>query len=215
MKNKYLISILPLWMILQLAALLAVYRAPEEATQGIVQKIFYFHVASAFSMYIGFGIAGLGAVLYLIYRDVHWDDLSHAGGSVGLLFCSMVLISGPLWARPIWGTWWTWDPRLTTTLMIWLVFAAVAMLRNSFDKNARGALFASILTLLGLIDLPLIFLSVKLWRGIHPQVLGQQNSMPAEMRLALVLAMLSFMLLSGILIALTFRVYQLQRRGKK
>lgn len=213
MIKKLVLSLTALWAVLHFASLYAVFvLAPEENIQGIVQKIFYYHVSSAFSMYLGFGVSGLGALLYLIYRDDFWDDVSHAGASVGLLFCSMVLVSGPLWARPIWGTWWTWDPRLTTTLMIWLIFVAVLLLRHSFDRGPRGQIFASVLTLIGLIDLPLIFFSVKIWRGIHPQVLGQENSMPGEMRLALVLSMLSLLLLAILLLMAKTKTLQLQRR---
>lgn len=180
--------------------------APEEATQGIVQKIFYFHVSCAFAMYAGFGLAGLFALLYLFSRDVLWDCLSHAGQSVGLLFCSMVLVSGPLWAKPIWGTWWTWDPRLTTTLMVWLIFASILLLRRFFGNDPKGLMASAILTLFGMLDLPLIFLAVKLWRGIHPTVLGTKNNMPAEMKITLMVSNLTILFLFGLLYWMTSRL---------
>lgn len=178
---------------------LIIFYAPEEAIQGKVQKIFYFHVSSAFAMYGGFSLAGLFALFYLVQREILWDALSRAGGSVGLLFCSMVLVSGPLWAKPIWGTWWTWDPRLTTTLMIWLIFASILLLRRFFGNTPKGRMATAILTLFGILDLPLIFLAVKLWRGIHPSVLGGGNNMPHEMRLTLIVSNLTVLFLFGLL----------------
>jgi len=180
--------------------------APEEATQGIVQKIFYFHVSCAFAMYLGFGLAGLFALLYLFSREILWDCLSHAGQSVGLLFCSMVLVSGPLWAKPIWGTWWTWDPRLTTTLMIWLIFTSILLLRRFFGNDSKGRMASAILTLFGMLDLPLIFLAVKLWRGIHPTVLGTKNNMPVEMKITLIVSNLTILFLFGLLYWLKSRI---------
>src|SRR5687768_8925009 len=103
--------------------------APVEEQMGIVQKIFYFHVPSAVAMYIGFVLCGVGSIGYLVTRKDPWDAIAAAGGEVGLLFCTVVLISGPLWARKAWGVAWTWDPRLTTTLLAGLIFAAYAVLR--------------------------------------------------------------------------------------
>lgn len=203
---------LPLLVLLLLAidAWLIFGYAPVEAVQGPVQKIFYFHVSSAFCMYAGFLIAGLFSFLYLIKREERFDRLSHAGASVGLLFCTMVLMSGPIWARPIWGVWWTWDPRLTTTLMIWLIFVAVLMLRRYFGADPRGRLLASILTLFGMLDIPLIFFAVKLWRGVHPSVLGEEKSMPVEMRVALIFSNVTCLLLMALLIRARKRLLEVE-----
>lgn len=192
-----LFPVLPVAAFLMLTAAfyLIFVHAPEELNQGMVQKLFYFHVACATAMYCGFGLAGLFALLYLIKRKSRFDHLSHAGASVGLLFCTMVLGSGPVWAKPIWGTWWTWDPRLTTTLLIWLIFFACLLLRRFFEGDPRGPVYAAVLTLFGLLDLPLISLSVKLWRGVHPSVLGQKESMPAEMRMTLIVTILAVFVL--------------------
>lgn len=159
--------------------------APEEATQGLAQKIFYFHVSSAFSMYGCFLLAGLGAVLYLWKKNNLYNAISHAGTSAGLMFCAMVLLSGPIWAKPVWGAFWTWDPRLTTTLILFLAFFATLLLRDFYGIDPRGRVYASVMTLFGVLDIPLIIFAVKLWRGIHPSVLGQKNNMPTEMKLTL------------------------------
>ncbi|HSA60475.1 MAG TPA: cytochrome c biogenesis protein CcsA [bacterium] len=195
--SSALFPVLPAAAFLLLTAayyLIFVY-SPEEVNQGLVQKLFYFHVSCAFAMYCGFSLAGLFALLYLIKRKSRFDRLSHAGASVGLLFCTMVLASGPVWAKPIWGTWWTWDPRLTTTLLIWLIFFACLLLRRFFEGDPRGPVYAAVVTLFGLLDLPLISLSVRLWRGVHPSVLGKKENMPVEMKITLLVTNLAVLLL--------------------
>ena len=174
--------------------------APEEAAQGLVQKIFYFHVSSAFAMYVCFLLAGLGAASYLWKKSIFFNALSHAGTSVGLVFCAMVLTSGPIWARPIWGAWWTWDPRLTTTLILFLAFFATLMLRHFYGTDPRGRTYAAVMTLFGVLDIPLIIFAVKLWRGIHPSVLGKENNMPLDMKQTLIFTILTvFSLMSSLL----------------
>ncbi len=184
--------------------LIIVY-APEEAVQGLSQKIFYFHVSSAFSMYIGFLTAGAGAVLYIWKRESRYNSLSQAGTSVGLLFCAMVLMSGPIWAKPIWGAWWTWDPRLTTTLILFLGFFAVRLLRDFYGIDPRGRLYASVFTLFCLLDIPLVIFAVKLWRGIHPAVLGNKDSMPTEMRITFSVTLITLMFFTFCLLLLKTR----------
>lgn len=191
------------------------FYAPLEANQGVVQKIFYFHVGSAFGMYLGFGLSSLFAIGYLVKRNISWDIHSHTGAKVGLVFASMVLLSGPLWAKPIWGTWWTWDPRLTTTLLIWLIFASTLLVRDFFYDQRKGKILAALITLFGLVDMPLIFLSVKLWRGIHPSVLGQKNSMPPEMRITLIFSILGIFALFALLYYFTYRIYFLEQNLKE
>lgn len=175
------------------------FYAPIERHQGLVQKIFYWHVSAAFAMYAGFLLAGFFALLYVWKRERKWDVLSHAGATVGLVFCTMVLVSGPIWAKPIWGTWWTWDPRLTTTMLIWLIFVGTLLLRRYFIGDHRGQLYAAVLTLFGVLDIPLIFFAVKFWRGIHPSVLGQENNMPLEMKLTLMISNLTVLCFFGLL----------------
>lgn len=179
--------------------LMIFFYAPEEKGQGLVQKIFYWHVSSAFCMYIGFLIAGFCSLMYLIKRSRKWDAYAYAGVSTGLVFCTMVLISGPIWAKPIWGAWWTWDPRLTTTFLIWLIFISVVFIRKFFNFDARGKVFSAVLCLLGVLDIPLIFFAVKLWRGVHPSVIGEENSMPFEMKLTLIFSNITLQYLFAIL----------------
>lgn len=186
--------------------------APEERTQGLVQKIFYFHVSSAFAMYAGFILAGVFSLCYLIKRSEKFDAYAVAGARVGLLFCTMVLVSGPIWARPIWGTWWTWDPRLTTTLLLWLIFMATVLLREFFGNDPKGRLYGAILTLFGILDIPLVFFAVKLWRGIHPTVLATEDSMPATMKLALIGTNMTVLYLFGIIFKIESRLIRINNQ---
>jgi len=175
--------------------------APVEQQMGIVQKIFYFHVPSAYAMYIGFGVSALGSAVYLLKRDPRWDAIGVAGAEVGMLFCSIVLLTGPLWARKAWGVWWTWDPRLTTTLLVGMIFAAYLALRSMGDAGEVEKRFAAGLALFGLVDLPLIHYSVQRWRGVHPTVItGKGGGLESEMYWALGLSFLAFTGLAVLLI---------------
>ena len=184
------------------ATLYVVFRvAPVEMQMGIVQKIFYFHVPSAYAMYLGFGASALASVLYLIKRDPKWDALGVAGAEVGMLFCLIVLVTGPLWARKAWGVWWTWDPRLTTTLLAGMIFAAYLALRSMGDAGEVEKRFAAGLAIFGLVDLPLIHFSVQRWRGVHPTVItGKGGGLESEMYWALGLSFIAFTGLAILLI---------------
>lgn len=175
--------------------------APVEQQMGIVQKIFYFHVPSAYAMYIGFVVSAFGSALYLIKRDPKWDAVGVAGAEVGSLFCLIVLLTGPLWARKAWGVWWTWDPRLTTTLLAGMIFAAYLALRSMGSAGEVEKRFAAGLALFGLIDLPLIHYSVQRWRGVHPTVItGKGGGLESEMYWALGMSFIAFTGLAVLLI---------------
>jgi heme exporter protein C len=175
--------------------------APVEQQMGIVQKIFYFHVPSAYAMYIGFFVSAVGSAVYLLKRDPKWDAIAVAGAEVGTLFCLIVLLTGPLWARKAWGVWWTWDPRLTTTLLSGMIFAAYLALRSMGDAGEVEKRFAAGLALLGLVNLPLIHYSVQRWRGVHPTVItGKGGGLESEMYWALGLSFIAFTGLAVLLI---------------
>lgn len=157
---------------LMVAALFLVFEvAPTEAEQGIVQRIFYFHVPCAWVAFAAFGLVAISGVLYLWLGDRIWDDLGYSAAEVGMIFCTLMLVSGSLWARPIWGTWWTWDSRLTTTFILWLMYGAYLMLRASADDTPQVARFGAVIGIVAALDVPIVIVSVRLWRTIHPAVL--------------------------------------------
>jgi heme exporter protein C len=182
------------------------FHAPVERTMGIVQKIFYFHVPSAYAMYVGFALCGIGSTVYLVKRKDAWDALAVAGAEVGLLFCAVVLITGPLWARKAWGVWWTWDPRLTTTLLAGMIFTAYVVLR-SFGGGETERRFAAGLAIVGLFVLPIIHYAVQVWRGQHPTVITSRGGgLDPAMGQALGLGFLLFTALVALLIWLRTRM---------
>jgi len=157
---------------LMIASLFMIFEyVPTEADSGIVQRIFYFHVPCAWVAFAAFGLVAVVGVLYLWLGDQIWDDLGYAAAETGMVFCTLMLISGSLWARPIWGVWWTWDSRLTTTFILWLMYGGYLMIRASADDTPQVARFAAVVGIVAVLDVPIVIVSVRLWRTIHPAVL--------------------------------------------
>lgn len=155
-----------------IAALYMVFLyAPQASGEGDVQRIFYFHVPMAVLSFCAFGLVAVASALFLWRGSREWDRLAHASAEVGMVFCTLVLFTGMMWARPRWNVWWTWDARLTTTLILWLIYAGYLMLRGSVDVADQGARYAAILGIVGAVDIPIINRSVYWWRTIHPAVL--------------------------------------------
>ncbi|HVP28675.1 MAG TPA: cytochrome c biogenesis protein [Myxococcota bacterium] len=162
----------------------AVLRAPEDSVQGVIQKILYVHVPCAFAAYAGFGVTAIGGALYLWRGDERWDRLGHAAAEVGVLFCTLVIVTGPIWAKGTWGRWWSWDPRLTVTLLLWFVYLAYLLIRGFTEGSERGARFAAVYGIAGLAAVPLNYFAIDLFggRAIHPENL-QRGSLGAGMGL--------------------------------
>jgi heme exporter protein C len=146
--------------------------APLEAIMGQVQRVFYFHVANAWVGMLGFLVAAIAGVAYLRKGDRKWDIVGLAAIEISFVFFGIAIISGSIWARGSWGTWWTWDPRLTTAAICELVYAAYFMLRQGIEDPDRRARFGAVYAILGFISVPLTFLSIRLFRTIHPVVIG-------------------------------------------
>jgi heme exporter protein C len=144
---------------------------PTEAQQGIVQRIFYFHVPCAWVAFAAFAVVAISGAFYLWFGEQVWDDLGYAAAEVGMLFCTLVLITGSIWAKPIWGAWWTWDSRLTTTLVLWLLYAGYLILRLMGDELPQVGRLAAVVGIVAAADVPVIIVSVRLWRTIHPAVI--------------------------------------------
>jgi heme exporter protein C len=157
----------------------ALVYAPTERLQGPVQRIFYFHVPSAWVSYLAFFVVFVASILYLWRRSVFWDRLGRASAEVGLVFTTLTIVTGSIWARPIWGTWWTWDARLTTTLILWFIYLAYLAVRSYVADPNRAARFAAILGIIGFIDVPVIHMSVVWWRTLHPEPVVVRAEGPA------------------------------------
>jgi heme exporter protein C len=163
--------------ILFLAALGMVFLyAPLEATMNYVQKIFYFHIANAWVGMLGFIAAAVAGVIYLVKHDLKWDIVELAAVEISLVFFFIAIVTGSIWARPSWGTYWTWEPRLTTAAILELVYLAYLLLRQGIDDPDRRARFSAVYTLIGAISVPITFVSIRLFRTIHPVVIGTNSS---------------------------------------
>lgn len=141
---------------------------PVEVVQGAVQKVFYIHLASIWNAYVGFFIVFVFSALYLWRPSLRKDRIARAWAEVGVVFTTITLISGSIWGKPVWGTYWTWDARLTTTLLLWLIYVVYLMLRGFVGDPERGRRYAAIVGIIGFIDVPIVHMSVRWWRTLHP-----------------------------------------------
>jgi len=176
---------------------------PTEKNLGVSQRIFYFHVPIAWVGFLAFSFVLVGSVGYLWKRTSGWDRLAYSAAELGVLFTTLMLITGILWAKPVWGVWWTWDPRLTTSLILWLIYVAYLMLRAYSPKGDQGARYAAVLGIAGFIDVPLVYMSIVWWRTVHPQALigpAATGELDPSMRLLLMISTLTFTLLFAYLL---------------
>jgi heme exporter protein C len=192
--NKIMKSIDLLAVVLFVVALyFAFIYAPMEMVMGAVQKIFYFHVSSAWIAFFAFFVTFVCSVIFLVTNNFLYDDIAESSAEIGIVFCTIVLITGPIWAKPAWGTWWTWDPRLTTTLILWFIYVGYLMLRKFVDEHDKRAKFSAALGIVGFIDVPIVFLSIRWWRTIHPNVLQKGGGgLHPDMKTALFVALIAF-----------------------
>jgi heme exporter protein C len=187
----------------------AIFFTPVEAMQGPAQKIFYVHVPSAIvALYMAFALLAIASALYLWLRDERLDQLAESAAEVGLVFMSVVLLTGPLWGKPIWGTWWTWDARLTLTLFAWLIVLGYLTLRNAVEDRAQRARFSAVIGILAALLVPFIHLSTTMFRTLHPQpvlIKPSAPSMPGEMVRTWLWAQGAFVLLFAGLLRARYR----------
>ena len=213
-------SIWVLWAGVTLLVLRAIHRvflyAPTEKIMGAPQKIFYFHVPIAMVTFLSVFVLLGASVAYLWTRDRVWDDLSRAATEVGLLFCSLVLLTGPVWAKPAWGVWWTWEARLTTTLLLWLLLVACLMVRSYAENRDLGARLAAIVGIVAAVDVPIIYKAVDWWRGQHPVIFapGKKSSLDPRMADAFVFCIIAIMALFVLLLVVRFRAASLEARSE-
>lgn len=197
-----------------LAIWAAMIHAPTEQTMGAVQRIFYFHVPFAVVSYLAVVVLLTSSILYLSKRDLAWDDLSLASTEVALVFCTLVLITGPIWAKPAWGTWWTWEARLISTLVLEILLLAALLVRRYASNRDLGARLAAILGITIAADVYVVHKAVTWWRGMHPQVFraGGKGSLEPAMLTALLACMLALTLLGLLLIRLRYRAARIETR---
>jgi heme exporter protein C len=150
--------------------------APLEAIMGAVQRVFYFHVATAWVGMIGFVVAAVAGIVYLWKKDLKWDEISLAAVEISLVFFFIAIVLGSIWARPIWGAWWTWEPRLTTAAILEMIYLAYLLLRQGIEDPEKRARFGAVYTLLGGISVPVTFVSIRVFRTIHPIVVAGANA---------------------------------------
>lgn len=199
-----------------LVAIWAVFLyAPTERTMGEVQRIFYFHVPSAWIAFLAFFVVFGTSIAFLANGRKIFDDIAYASAEIGIFFTTLVLLTGPLWARPIWNTWWTWDARLTTTLILWLIYIAYMMLRAFIADRERSARLAAVFGIVGFIDVPIVYMSIRWWRTLHPAPVmggGAGSGLATPMLQTLLIALLAFTLLFLVLLSLRVQVAILQEK---
>ena len=174
--------------------------APTDANLGNVQRALYIHVPIAVVSLLAFISVLVGSVLYLRKRNSRWDNMAVASGEVGFVFVSLALITGILWAKPVWNVWWTWEPRLTLTLVLWFIYAAYLMVRAFTPNRSRAAVFSAIVGIIGSVDAFIVYFAVQWWRSIHPpQVVGplaESGSLSGTMNMVLMFSFIAFLFLT-------------------
>lgn len=205
----------PLAIPLALASLAGVFFwVPSDKMLGLSQRIFYWHVPAATTCFLAFAAAGVASIAYLRTRRREWDQAAHASVSVGILLATVVLATGCIWGKIAWGAYWSWDARLTTFLVLWLVFAAYLLLRSFARENDMAPRYAAVLAIVGAINVPLVMMATRLFRTIHPQVINnpQGGIDDPRMKITFALSMFAFLFLLLWMWALRFSVLRLSAR---
>lgn len=195
---------------IMLAIWMIFYYAPTDEIQGIAQRILYIHVPVAWIGMLAFVVLTVASIGCLILRDERWDWVARASAEIGAVFITLALISGSIWGKPIWGTWWAWDPKLTATLILWFMYIGYIMLRSYMGRTPDSARSGAVLAIVGVIDVPIIYLSVQWWRGQHPTAMigVPQAEMPTSAIVTLMISLAAFTLLYCFMM---IQMYQLQR----
>lgn len=205
-----------LFFVVPIGLYFAFFYAPLEKMMGLIQKIFYFHVSSAWIGFFAFFITFIMSILYLITKKIIYDDIASASAEIGLIFCTIVIVTGPLWARPTWGVYWTWDPRLTSTLILWFIYVGYVMLRQFMEESQKRAQFSAALGIIGFINVPIVFLSIQWWENtIHPNVVQKGGGgMHPDMFVAMQVCLFVFTIIYISLLIRRLRIIFLERQVK-
>ena len=184
--------------------------APTDALQGPVQRIFYLHVSAAIAAFASFAVVFVGGFVYLWRESEVADRLARAGALVGLVLTTVTLVMGMMWAKPIWGTFWTWDARLTSTLVLWIIYAGYLLVRRLADPGRQAARFAAIVGIFGFIDVPIVYFSVTWWRTQHPGAIIVNDALPPAMLATFLFTMACTLALAAVMIAIRYRIETLE-----
>ncbi|MBI2868462.1 MAG: cytochrome c biogenesis protein CcsA [Chloroflexi bacterium] len=188
---------------------------PTEATMGVVQRIFYFHVPVAWVALFAYFVVFAGSIMYLVKRQPFWDRLAHASGEIGFVFNTMFLITGSIWAKPIWGVWWTWTPRLTSALILWFIYIGYLLVRAYAAEEAKGARFAAVVGIIGFLDVPIVILAVTLWGSVHPGPIIFEGGLAPSMLLTLQVGIAAFTALYALLMVNNLELRRSEREIKR
>ncbi len=172
--------------------------APTEAVMGNVQRLFYFHVPSAWAGFLGFFIVFISSIMYLVKRTPIWDRRAYVAAEVGLVFLTVAILAGSIWAKPAWGVWWVWDAKLTTTFILWVIYVGYLMVRAYAPTSDRGARWAAVAGIIGFFDVPIVYYAAQLWNGLHPDLVtgpDAQGSLAPAMLRTLLFSLVTFTLL--------------------
>jgi len=185
----------------------------DEMRQGQIFRIIYFHVPAAAAAMTGSAVALVASILFLATKNFRYDALAVAVTEVGLAFLAVNLVTGSIWARVIWGVWWAWDPRLTSALICWILYAGYMILRQALEEPTQRATFAAVYSIFAFTDVPIVYFSIRWWRTIHPQPVffSKEGSFPADWSRALMINMIAIFLLYAVLTMIRLRQEQTQR----
>jgi heme exporter protein C len=194
----------------------ALYVAPTEATMGLIQRIFYFHVPFGWSAFVAFAISFVSSIAYLRSRAPKWDWLAVSSAEVGIPFVTVMLVTGPIWAHPVWGIWWTWDARLTSTFVLWVLYVCYLLLRTLIDEPERRAVVSAVFNIFAAFDIPLVYFSIWFFRTQHPQpVIGAGGSLDPRMLDVLLLCWGATLALLALLLPQRYRLEALRYEAER
>jgi len=202
---------------LMLASTYAVFiYAPTEVMMGDIQRIFYFHMGTVWVATVAFVIVFISSILYLINGNRKWDILAYTSAEIGVLFITLTIITGSIWAKPVWGTWWTWDPQLSTTFVLWILYIVYLLIRANSGYDEKKAKYSAVFAIIAFIDLPLVYISARVMRGISPVVFGPGGGgIEPKMLNALIITLVSFTLLFILLLIERVKIENLKYKINK
>ena len=190
--------------------------APTETIMGHIQRIFYFHMGTVWVATVAFIIVFIASIMYLINGRRKWDVLAYTSAELGVLFITLTIITGSIWAKPVWGTWWTWDPQLTTTFILWILYIVYLLIRANSGYDEKKAKYSAVFAIIAFIDLPLVYISARVMRGISPVVFGPGGGgIEPKMMHVLLITLVSFTLLFILLLAERIKIENLKYKVNK